>query len=519
MNCRVCNMPMENVYVCPHCGQTDPVLKKIIYASNWHYNRGLDRARVKDLSGAIVSLTRALKYNKRNTDARNLLGLIYYQMGEIVPALGEWVISVHFRERGNLAAEYIERIQNSPAKLAAADRVIQRYNQALAYIKEKNDEMAVIELKKVVGMSPTYVKAYQVLGLLYMRRKQYRNARKVLMRAVKVDRNNMDTLRYMRELNQVYKRSDQDRRSGFQQISDPNPIVIEENSSPDIREYNTGFLSFVNVLIGIVIGAAVIWLLIVPSITKRNAASYNQQVVEYSAQIAERNKEIDDLQNEISDLQAQLAKYQTEVGDTVNDAGASQQLLWQAMAAYLHDDTYEAGNAIAGIDPSALAESNEKQIYEQLRERTADAVTDALYSQALASYEEGDFLGSIEGFTKVLRMDSGYNSAIFYMGRAYHQLGDLVNAATYYKRLIQSAPDTQMAEDAQNFLDQIQETAGTDVTDAAQKANDAADAAQAAQDNADGDGQDEVDADAEAEAENDDGAADDEAEDDADIDE
>jgi TolA-binding protein len=272
-----------------------------------------------------------------------------------------------------------------------------------------------------------------------MRRKQYRNARKALMSAVKVDRNNMDTLRYMRELNQVYKRSDQDRRSGFTQISDPNPIVIEENTSPDIREYNTGFLSFVNVLIGIVIGAAVIWLLIVPSITKRNAADYNQQVIEYSAQIAERNKEIDGLQNQISDLQTDLSRYQSEVGDAVNDAGASQQLLWQAMAAFLHDDTYEAGNAVAGIDPSALTDAQMKQVYEQLRERTGDAVTDALYSQALASYESGDFLASIEGFTKVLRMDDEYNSAIFYMGRAYHQLGDLVNAATYYKRLVQSA--------------------------------------------------------------------------------
>ena len=146
---------MENTYVCPHCGQTDKVLKKIIYSSNWHYNRGLQRARVKDLSGAIVSLTRALKYNKRNTNARNLLGLIYYQMGEIVPALGEWVISVHFQAKGNLAAEYIERIQNNPAKLDAANRVIQRYNQALKYIAQKNDEMAVIELKKVVNIPST----------------------------------------------------------------------------------------------------------------------------------------------------------------------------------------------------------------------------------------------------------------------------------------------------------------------------------------------------------------------------
>lgn len=95
------------------------------------------------------------------------------------------------------------------------------------------------------------------------------------------------------------------------QINDPNPIVIEEGSGQNYADYNTGFLSFINILIGIVIGAAVIWLLIVPSITKTKASEYNQAVVEYSAQISERNKNIDDLQNQITDLKSQLAQYET----------------------------------------------------------------------------------------------------------------------------------------------------------------------------------------------------------------
>ena len=204
MNCIKCNMPLENVYVCPHCGHVDKVAKKIIYSSNWHYNQGLAKAKVRDLSGAVTSLSQSLKYNKRNTDARNLLGLIYYQMGEIVAALSEWVISVHFQERNNIAADYIQAIQNNPAKLKAANKVIQKYNLALSYMQENNADLAIIELKRVVNMSPTYIRAYQLLGLLYMQRKQYAAARKVLMRAVKVDRNNMTTLRYLKEVNRLH---------------------------------------------------------------------------------------------------------------------------------------------------------------------------------------------------------------------------------------------------------------------------------------------------------------------------
>ncbi|MFQ9387488.1 MAG: hypothetical protein ACLR1V_00420 [Coprococcus sp.] len=60
------------------------------------------------------------------------------------------------------------------------------------------------------------------------------------------------------------------------------------------------------------------------------ASEYNQAVVEYSAQISERNKNIDDLQNQITDLQSKLSQYESTVGNTVDDAGASEQKLIEA---------------------------------------------------------------------------------------------------------------------------------------------------------------------------------------------
>ena len=85
--------------LCPHCGAQVrkngycsecylplSMLKKAQNTSNYYYNIGYDRASARDLSGAIESLLQALRYNKRNVPARNLLGLIYYEMGEAVQA-------------------------------------------------------------------------------------------------------------------------------------------------------------------------------------------------------------------------------------------------------------------------------------------------------------------------------------------------------------------------------------------------------------------------------------------------
>ena len=81
--------------------------KKIIRQSNAWYNDGLEKARIRDMSGAIQSLRRSLQYNRDNIMARNLLGLVYYGRGEVVEALTEWIISKNLRPRDNMANGYI----------------------------------------------------------------------------------------------------------------------------------------------------------------------------------------------------------------------------------------------------------------------------------------------------------------------------------------------------------------------------------------------------------------------------
>ena len=71
--------------------------KKLESLSNRYYNEGLEKAGIRDMTGAVQSLQLSLKLNKNNIDARNLLGLIYYETGEVVPALSEWVISKNLK--------------------------------------------------------------------------------------------------------------------------------------------------------------------------------------------------------------------------------------------------------------------------------------------------------------------------------------------------------------------------------------------------------------------------------------
>ena len=182
MRCVYCNTPLAAIDYCPGCGADITIQKRIMRISNLLYNQGLEKARIRDMDGAIACLKRSLKFNKENTDARNLLGLCYFETGEAVSALCEWVVSKNLKGEDNPADHYIDLLQSNKNRLDIMNQTIRKYNQSVLYCREDNEDMAIIQLKKVIGQNPKLVKAYQLLALLYMKRGEYERARKLLKR-------------------------------------------------------------------------------------------------------------------------------------------------------------------------------------------------------------------------------------------------------------------------------------------------------------------------------------------------
>ena len=84
---------------------------KLAYQSNYWYNDGLNKANIRDLTGAITSLKKSLQYNRDNIASRNLLGLVYYGRGDVVEALAEWVLSKNLQPKENIANYYIQKVK------------------------------------------------------------------------------------------------------------------------------------------------------------------------------------------------------------------------------------------------------------------------------------------------------------------------------------------------------------------------------------------------------------------------
>ncbi len=165
--------------------------------ANGYYNQGLEKAKIRDLTGAAECLKKSLHFHKYQTEARNLLGLIYYEMGETAESLVQWVISMNLQPDGNRAAVYLREIQEKPGRLEAESQNIKKYNQALSHAQSGSDDLAVLLLGRVVDYNPHFVKAHLVLALLYMSHGDYTKAGKSLQKVLQIDKNHPKALWYM----------------------------------------------------------------------------------------------------------------------------------------------------------------------------------------------------------------------------------------------------------------------------------------------------------------------------------
>jgi tetratricopeptide (TPR) repeat protein len=450
---------------CERCGTDLTLYKKIILASNQYYNNGLARAKVRDLSGAIIALRNSLELNKTNTNARNLLGLIYFEMGETVAALSEWVISKHFKPEDNDADEYINKVQSNPTKLDNLNQAIKRYNNALTFAKQGSDDLAIIQLKKVTSLNPHFIRAYHLLALLHMKGGENDKAKKCLIRAGKIDVSNTTTLRYMREL---------ETPAALATDMDANPEAGQSiNSSimpiSSYREDKPNIMAFVNLVIGLLIGIAVTAFLIVPTINKNKKVEENKNLVDYNAGLAvqeEKDATINQLNSEKDQLNAKIDQLQAEIDSFVvpEDKTNLYDPLFDATEKYMTElakpardrDLNEIADLLAAVDEKQYESEVSKILLNRLREEIYPQVAEARYQAGRKLYNDAKYEEALTEFEKAMTFDPTDDDAVYYRARSYHRLEDFDNAKVYYNIVITDFPNSDRKKNSENYLNQIQ---------------------------------------------------------------
>jgi len=459
MFCYRCESNAGHLEVCPVCGANLFYVQKARKLSNAYYNEALEKASVRNLSGAIVCLKTSLKFNKYNIDARNLLGLCYLEVGETVDAISEWVISKNFQPDGNRAEFYLDDIQANPSHLDSVNQTIKKYNQALLYCKQDSRDLAIIQLKKVIGLNAHLVKAHQLLGLLYLQEGKLDAAKKTLRNAAKVDTDNTTTLRYLKEVNQRIKDDHPKKKSlGDDLISyqSGNETIIMPKH---FKESSIG-ATIVAVIAGLVIGCLATAFLLVPGVKQKAQAEAKEEVLSANDSISQNKQMIEVLNNQIADLQDQLEQKDEDNERNASKSEASDNLLL-AYVAVGEEDYITAGNYLNSIQQDLLSETA-LRIYNQLNEQVREKYIEELYTEGYDCFVAGDNDKAIADLETVVESDKDYNEgqAVYYLAQAYRkrgnsELGDLEKAKEYYQYVIDTYPGTEKARTAERYLDQL----------------------------------------------------------------
>ena len=380
MNCMNCGAFLTDMDLdyCPNCGYNVLIQKKVDYLSKIFYNQGLEKASIRDLSGAIACLKQSLMYDKRNIRARNLLGLVYFETGEVVSALSEWVISKNLQPTRNLASEYINKLQANPNKLAAINETIKKYNHALMLCREGHEDMAAIQLRKILTQNSKLIKGYHLLALIQMKNGEWNKARRILKKAARIDKTNTTTLRFLREVDEqtgVTTRLEKKKkglfRSGTKENPDTDILGSERVAQPTVYREHSKVSVFFILMAGIAAGAVAFWLLAVPAIRQGIQQEANQQIVQYSESLASQGAELTKAQGEAKESGDTVESVTQEL-TTEQAKSESYQALLQAYTYYQQQNLDEAAVEIQKVHVDVLTDSM-KSVYTTIRDATGVA--------------------------------------------------------------------------------------------------------------------------------------------------
>ena len=435
--------------------------RRLEQISNGYYNLGLSLAKERNLSSALNALSISLGLNKKNTDARNLYGLIQFEMGEETKALISWVISININPINNPAQNYLQKLRNKSAYLEKSQDAISKYNKAISQIKTVNYDMARITLKQAVDIRPHFVKAMLALALLDIREGKSSEAKKLLDNVLSIDRFNTKAITYLEEMKPLTEKNA--RKEKLSVIGSPvkkeKTVENVNNGMPvtEIYKNYSGMFTAINVGIGLIVGACAMVFLYMPTMKVALNNAHNKEIVEISQQLNDVNLSIETLKSENEGLNEQVNKL-TEVNNTSTE-NMNYKLLQYVyflglIKEYNTKNYTRAAEIFSNLDVGQLTDVDNglgisvTGTFAEMAPKMRDEGPKLLIKVADGLNRAGDFAGAIGYYDAALRISPDYVEAKYKKALAYKTMGDVDTANNLFTEIITNYPDDRFANES-----------------------------------------------------------------------
>ena len=425
------------------------------YISNSYYNKGLELAKNRNLTAACDALKKSLRFNKRQVDARNLLGLIYFEIGEISDAMIQWVLSLNIQPVGNMADGYLSQLQRQEGYIDSCGQAIIKFNQSLAMVQGGSEDLALIQLVKITETHKKYLKAHLLLGLIYLAGEDLPKAYRSFSTALKIDAGNPLALKCIDEIKALQKQtSKQKTKKSLQTVLSPEKAKSDDYIVPEPFRENTGWATFVNIFVGILIGSAAIIFLYLPARQKIIANEYNNQVISISEKLEAANDDNTELQNTIENMESDNKALDDQISlidEDYTERLSAFQKLSGAIRYMQDDDIISAGKLYAEIDESLIEDVQDgsvasvKQYYDELKAFYDGDGYVQLTGKGDKAFNEKDYDTALDLYNLSIAVHEDNPAATYKKGLCYIQKDDRETANEIFTDIINTWPDSEIA--------------------------------------------------------------------------
>lgn len=460
MKCPNCGFEFFEGCHCPDCGVDVYVFRKARNASIRLYNEALGLAEEKDLSGAAANLEQSLLFDKNNIQARNLLGLIYCETGRIGDALKHWIVSTSILPEGNAASTYIDYLQKNGREMEKCNDAVRMYNQAITYLKQGSDDLAIIQLKKSIDNNPDFIDAYNLMTLCCIEDKNIKRAQHFNDIVLKRDIRNPLALHYAQLIGNspapsALKKPEKTKTSAVSvKKTDSNPPIPrykrkEKTNSVLEKRDLIAFLS------GLAVAAIVILVLIVPALNE----SKNTKIKELQTAVESYAGETNMTPKEVLEMRTELTKLQEEnkLLRSEENKQANLELLETAVAQMTDGDFEACVTTLDSIDTVSFSEEDLAK-YNSVKTTAYPKAADSNYTKGKSQFLSNNFTEAKTYLETALNYTSNENfvdDAYYYLAKIAEEDNDTETAKKYYNKIISEFPNSNQISNVRNALEQL----------------------------------------------------------------
>jgi TolA-binding protein len=295
---------------------------------------------------------------------------------------------------------------------------------------------------------------------------QWEKAERELKKCMDIDRNNTLTLRYLKEVKQMLtpeetgKTQVKRKKDDAVRYQSDNEVIIQPLNVKEPK--GNGVSTLVNIGIGLLIGLAVMYFLVVPARVSNARNEAQSSIADIGNQLDAKNVTIKTLESEIDSLTNENDSLHKELDGYLGDEGTLSTIdsLLDAASNYIQNgDAVETGTALEAISQTVEIEETSdafQSLYNNLLGLVGPELSKTYYTDGYTAYRTEDYNTAIELLSKAVYYDETNRDALYSLAMAYRGNGDDDDAVTTFTRYIELFPQTDRAATAERYINEIQ---------------------------------------------------------------